>query len=74
MNIATGDAKHLLSDTLRFTETGARLLSSSWLPNGPGAATEQGPRQDIEREGAAAKAPQLSSEALESKGENEQQK
>ena len=33
------DGKHLLADTQKFMETGARLVSNGWLSNRPGAST-----------------------------------
>ena len=33
------DGKHLLADTQKFIETGARLVSNGWLSNLPGAST-----------------------------------
>jgi hypothetical protein len=38
MEMATEDARHVLADTQTFTETGVRLLSSGWLPEGPGGS------------------------------------
>ncbi len=33
------DGKHLLADTQKFMETGARLLSNGWMSSRPGART-----------------------------------
>lgn len=33
------DGRHLLADTQKFMETGARILSSGWLSNRPDAGT-----------------------------------
>jgi hypothetical protein len=35
--MAADDARHLLGEGQKFVETGARILSKSWLSNGAGA-------------------------------------
>lgn len=39
MEMAGEDAKRLLADSQAFMETGARILSGGWRPNGQGASS-----------------------------------
>ena len=36
LDMATEDAKRIVADSQKLVETGARLLSNSWLTNGQG--------------------------------------